>query len=139
MSAPVGSADSAKHGAYNDLFGMGVIVPSISAACEAAFPGSSKKGLSMGINVKSAGQFWDLTTFRWEGLDWTREIIVSRLCWLGVGLGLALLAAIFFRRFDPAREGSRRALKVVKAAGTTRSRSKTALFLSWRTLRLSIH
>ena len=68
----------------------------------------------MGINVKSSGQFWDLTTFRWEGLDWTREIIVIRLCWLGVGLGLALLAAVFFRRFDPAREGSRRARRVAR-------------------------
>ena len=105
---------NAGHGAYYDLFGMGVVVPSISAACEAAFPGSGKNSLSMGINVKTSGQFWDLTTFRWEGLAWTREIIASRLWWLGVGLGLALLAAFFFRRFDPAREGSRRTPKPVK-------------------------
>jgi hypothetical protein len=65
----------------------------------------------MGINVKSTGEYWDLTTFRWEGLDWTPAIILTRLSWLGVGLGLALLAAIFFRRFDPAREGSRRSRK----------------------------
>ena len=111
LSAPITRLDSAGHGSYNDLFGMGVVVPSISVACEVAFPGSGKTGLSMGINFKTSGQFWDLNTFRWEGLDWTREIIVSRLCWLGVGLGLALLAAVFFRRFDPAREGSKRALK----------------------------
>lgn len=114
LSTPMARLDSARYGAYNDLFGMGVVVPSISAACEAAFPGSSKTGLSMGINFKSAGQFWDLNTFRWDGLHWTREIILGRLWWLGVGLGLALLAAVFFRRFDPAREGSRRAAKVVK-------------------------
>ena len=65
-----------------------------------------KTSLNLGINFKGAGQYWDLTTFRWEGLDWTREIILGRLFWLGVGLGLALLAALFFRRFDPAREGS---------------------------------
>jgi hypothetical protein len=114
LSSPITRLDSARHGgAYNDLFGMGVIVPSISAACEAAFPGSSKAGLSMGINFKTSGNFWDLSTFRWEGLDWTREIIVSRLCWLSAGLGLALLAALFFRRFDPAQEASRRASKAV--------------------------
>lgn len=111
LSTPIARLDGAKSGAYNDLFGMGVVVPSITAACEAAFPGSSKAGLSMGINIKTAGKFWDLTTFRWEGLDWTRQVMLSRLWWLGVGLGLALLAALFFRRFDPAREGSRRTSK----------------------------
>jgi hypothetical protein len=113
LSTPI-ARDKGVHGSYNDLFGTGVVVPSITAACEAAFPGSTKTGLSMGINVKASGQFWDLTTFRWEGLDWTGQIIVGRLCWLGVGLGLALLAAVFFRRFDPAREGSRRATKVTQ-------------------------
>jgi len=112
LSMRLGRTDD-PHAASNDLFGMGIVVPSISSACEAAFPGSTKgKGFSMGINFKTGGQFWDLNTFRWEGLDWTREIIVGRLWWVGVGLGLALLAAVFFRRFDPARERSRRARKV---------------------------
>jgi hypothetical protein len=114
LSTPIARVDSARHGAYNDLFGMGGVVPSITAACEDAFPGSSKTGLSMGINVKTSGQFWDLSTFRWDGLDWTNEIIISRLCWLGVGLGLALLAAVFFRRFDPARERSQQTTKAAK-------------------------
>ena len=114
LSMRLGRTDD-PHAASDDLFGMGIVVPSISSACEAAFPGSTTgKGFSMGVNFKTGGQFWDLNTFRWDGLDWTREIIVSRLWWLGVGLGLALLAAVFFRRFDPAREGSRRASKVVK-------------------------
>ncbi|MEY2489405.1 MAG: hypothetical protein QOC70_1347 [Verrucomicrobiota bacterium] len=111
LSMRLGRADD-PHAASNDLFGMGIVVPSISSACEAAFPGSTAgKGFSMGVNFKTSGQFWDLNTFRWEGLDWTREIILSRLWWVGVGLGLALLAAVFFRRFDPAREGSRRTSK----------------------------
>jgi hypothetical protein len=114
LSMRLGRTDD-PHAASNDLFGMGIVVPSISAACEVAFPGSTMgKGFSLGINFKTGGQFWDLTTFRWEGLHWTREIILSRLWWLGVGLGIALLAAVFFRRFDPARESSRRALKVAR-------------------------
>jgi hypothetical protein len=114
LSAPIARLDKGVHGSYNDLFGTGALVPSITAACEAAFPGSNKTGLNLGINVKDSGKFWDLTTFRWEGLAWTRQVIVSRLWWLGVGLGLALLAAVFFRRFDPARERSRQTIKVAK-------------------------
>jgi hypothetical protein len=114
LSAPIARLDKGVHGSYNDLFGTGTLVPSITAACEAAFPGSNKTGLNLGINVKESGKFWDLTTFRWDGLAWTRPVIVSRLWWLGVGLGLALLAAVFFRRFDPARERSRRASKAAQ-------------------------
>jgi hypothetical protein len=104
------------HAQSNDLFGTGLLVPGIAAACEAAFPGSTlgKTSFNLGLNFKDSGQYWDLTTFRWEGLTWTREIVLGRLLWLGVSLGIALLAAVFFRRFDPAREGSRRAPKVVK-------------------------
>ena len=161
LSAPVVRLDTKTHGAYNDLFGMGVVVPSITDACETAFPSSTKSGgLSMGINVKSSGKFWDLTTFRWEGLDWTWKIIVSRLLWLGVGLGLALLAAIFFRRFDPSREGSKRASKVAEQAAQpeviedrvvpdrartvtlhplTKSPRFSFLFMVWAELRLALH
>ncbi len=114
LSMRLGRTDD-PHAASNDLFGMGIVVPSISSACEAAFPGSTTgKGFSMGINFKTSGQFWDLNTFRWDGLNWRRDIILSRLWWLAVALGLALLAAVFFRRFDPAREGSRRARKMAK-------------------------
>jgi len=118
LSAPIARLDKGVHGSYNDLFGTGVLVPSITAACEAAFPDSNKTGLNLGINVKDSGKFWDLTTFRWDGLAWTRQVIVSRLCWLGVGLGLALFAAVFFRRFDPARERSKQTKKVSKLPST---------------------
>lgn len=113
LSIRLGGGD-ALHSQSNDLFGLGIIMPAIAAACEAAFPGSTmgKATFNLGINFKSAGQYWDVTTFRWQGLSWTQEIVVSRLWWLGVALGLALLAALFFRRFDPARERWRRASNV---------------------------
>ena len=116
LSIRAGGTDNL-HVQSNDLFGTGVLIPGIAAACEAAFPGSTsgKTGFNLGLNFKDSGQYWDLTTFRWDGLHWTREVIVSRLWWLGVGLGLALLAAVFFRRFDPARERSKRALEVAKS------------------------
>jgi hypothetical protein len=108
LSSPAGRARQLEHSAHYDLFGFDILLPSISQACEAAFPGSNEKGMSIGINARSGGQFWDLSTFNWNGINWTQEIVISRIYWLGVGLGLALVAAIFFRRFDPAREKSKR-------------------------------
>ena len=146
----------------NDLFGMGVIMPSLATACEAAFPGSTvgKTSFNLGINFKSAGQYWDLTTFRWEGLSWTGEIILGRLWWVAVSLGLALLAAVFFRRFDPAKERSKRSRKrtkeatqpglaedqdtgapvhVAKLHPLTKPRRFSFLFMVWAELRLALH
>ena len=114
LSMRLGRIDD-PHAASNDLFGMGTVVPSISAACETAYPGcTAGKGFSMGINFKTAGQLWDLNTFRWDGLSWTGEIIFKRFLWLGLSLGLALLAALFFRRFDPAKERSKKSKKQPK-------------------------
>lgn len=41
--------------------------------------------------------------FHWEGMDWTPEILLSRLLWIGIAVGLTLAAAVFFDRFDPSR------------------------------------
>jgi len=41
--------------------------------------------------------------FVWRGLEWTSGIALGRLFWLGVAVAIALLAALFFDRFDPAR------------------------------------
>ena len=50
-------------------------------------------------------------TFLWNGFDWTTEVVLSRILWVAVAAALALLASLFFHRFDPAYErGSRRKL-----------------------------
>lgn len=59
------------------------------------------------------------TTFTWEGIDWTAGVIAGRLGYAATAMGLALLAALPFGRFDPAREGARRAPKA-KADGKRR-------------------
>jgi len=43
-------------------------------------------------------------TFVWNGIDWTPRVIAVRLLWVAVAAGFALLASVFFHRFDPARE-----------------------------------
>jgi hypothetical protein len=117
LSTRMGGGDPLRSPA-NDLFGLGAIMPSLARACEAAFPGSTlgKTSFNLGINIKGAGEYWDLTTFRWEGLSWTPEIILGRLFWVAVGLALALLAAVFFHRFDPAKERSKRSRQKSEAA-----------------------
>jgi hypothetical protein len=42
--------------------------------------------------------------FYWSGVDWTNSILAGRLLWMLVAVGLALVASVFFHRFDPAYE-----------------------------------
>jgi ABC-type transport system involved in multi-copper enzyme maturation permease subunit len=42
-------------------------------------------------------------TFVWEGSGWKLEAILERVIWLGIAGAVALVAAIPFDRFDPAR------------------------------------
>jgi hypothetical protein len=46
-------------------------------------------------------------TFLWNGVDWTPYLLAGRLAWVAAGLAVALLASVFFHRFDPARESVR--------------------------------
>ena len=88
--------------------GFSFAVPGLNSACVAAFPdcASAHNTFSLGFNFKGDGQLWDLTLFPWEGIHWTFGLILGRMIWVGVALALALLAAVFFHRFDPAREKS---------------------------------
>ena len=61
-------------------------------------------------------------TFLWTGIQWNRDLLLSRAFLLGIALIPALLAAIFFDRFDPARAGwlsakSAKPTKKLKAGG----------------------
>lgn len=116
LSIPLAVHDSLAGHPYSDLIGSGILLPDLMAACRATYPGCGNSGnLSMGLNFKAPGQYWDLTTFRWEGIHWAPEIILGRLMWLGVAVAIAMLAAVFFRRFDPAREGLRLTRKQKRA------------------------
>jgi hypothetical protein len=43
------------------------------------------------------------STFVWEGIDWTGTILLERVMWAAIAIGIVLIAAIPFDRFDPAR------------------------------------
>ena len=47
----------------------------------------------------------ELVRFTWSGMEWTGGMLAERLAWIGVAVVVALLAALPFDRFDPARSG----------------------------------
>jgi hypothetical protein len=97
-----------------DPLGMSALKSSIVSALQSAslpYDGSFGVGYaalegSMAEWVESASGYvavGDLRVFRWEGIAWTADMLVARLAWLCAGAAIALTAAVFFRRFDPAR------------------------------------
>lgn len=42
--------------------------------------------------------------FVWRGLNWNWALVAGRTLWAGLAIVLAMIAAVFFHRFDPARE-----------------------------------
>jgi len=58
-------------------------------------------------------------TFLWAGFHWTASVLLSRFTMLAVAAILALLASLFFDRFDPARGFGLKANKLPKAKKST--------------------
>jgi len=56
-------------------------------------------------------------TFLWTGIQWTPALVLSRAMFFAIALALALLAAVFFDRFDPSRAGWFHAKKPKRALG----------------------
>ncbi len=66
-------------------------------------------------------------TFPWNGIDWTVNVLLVRLLWIGVAAGIALLASLFFHRFDPARTWRKhRAQPAPSPSETSLSEERTA-------------
>jgi hypothetical protein len=84
------------------LFGMNVVVSQVNAAARAAYP-DHPIWSSVGINPKEDV----VQILHWEGVRWTAWLLLQRLSWVGLALGLALVAALPFDRFDPARRRRR--------------------------------
>jgi hypothetical protein len=85
-----------------DPLGIDVFRASLYAGANAAFPNEAIG--SLGIAGFANAQY---KVFNWSGLDWTPGIIAGRWLWAVIGLGLILLSAVWFARFDPSREGLR--------------------------------
>ena len=83
------------------LSGLASVWPSVYQACSA-----SSENCRVGWQIDiGAEPLLNLPTFRYGGVPWTAEIIWPRLAWIVVAVAVALLAALFFHRFDPSRIG----------------------------------
>lgn len=93
-----------------DPWGIGVLASAMKRDAAAAFPDyTGSFGLGGGLATGP------VQTFVWEGMHWTAGILLGRMLWLGAAIGLGLLAALFFRRFDPAATKIRRTRATVEA------------------------
>lgn len=88
--------------AANDLWGVQVIIASMIKGTATAFPDYQGS-----VSIGAASLQAPLETFIWSGIHWTSKIIFRRMLWMGAALGVALFAALFFRRFDPAPQKSK--------------------------------
>ncbi len=99
LATPIIASENNRSSLF-DWAGLSIIWSSIGAA--AKLPANHFSfSLSIG-NQAHAG-----STFQWNGVQWTAELILARLSWIVVALALALLAALLFDRFDPSKERTR--------------------------------
>jgi hypothetical protein len=105
-------AVSEKSGA-DDFAGFFVIAHSMQDALKKVYPAYNG---SFSLNIGDTDQI--TKRFVWTGVDWTAGIILQRMLWVLAALAIALIASLFFRRFDPASGWSlRKAKKISVAAG----------------------
>jgi hypothetical protein len=96
----------------DDPSGIQLLYRSTRAALHASDPNDSTKfAFQLSIGGDHAYR-----TFVWNGIDWTPKILLVRLLWVAAAIALALLASVFFHRFDPAKEWMRRRTAVLPAS-----------------------
>jgi hypothetical protein len=93
---PPGSANR-PYNPWADFAGWRLIGGSVSQAAKAAYP-ESGGGFAFSITYLPNPHI-----FVWNGIDWTADILLSRLFFLLLAVGIGLLAAVFFDRFNPSR------------------------------------
>lgn len=83
---------------FLDFTGFGLVAERILNAAKLAYPGI-KGGFSFQIlNSISAPQ-----RFHYEGIDWTASVLLPRIFFMLIALGLTLLASAFFDRFNASK------------------------------------
>jgi hypothetical protein len=83
---------------FADFTGLVSVMGQMEARLHAIDP-LYKGGSSFGIgDLNSTNR-----VFLWTGLEWNSIILLSRAMWVGIAAAVALLASIFFDRFDPSR------------------------------------
>jgi hypothetical protein len=95
----------------DDPTGLQLLYRSTRAALHAA---DSHNPADFQFNLTIGGPS-AVRTFVWIGIDWTARILLFRFLWVAIAVALALLASIFFHRFDPAKEWFKRRTPTLSA------------------------
>ena len=82
-----------------DPMGFAVVSRSMMDAARQVIPGY-KDNFALDISTAHVQLAAGL---RWQGVEWTRQIVELRFAWFAAAIVIALLAALFFHRFDSAR------------------------------------
>jgi hypothetical protein len=87
-----------------DPMGMRLLFRSTQAALHALHPDSPVNSrFSLTIGGEHA-----VRSFLWNGIEWDAHGVLLRLLWVAISIAIALLASLFFHRFDPARDWRRK-------------------------------
>ncbi len=96
---------------FPDPFGLGAVSTRMYAEMNDRFGAAHRNFVFGGMPDETATR-----TIVWPGMHWTSSVVLGQLVWLLVAVGLALLAALFFDRFDPSRGRARVRKEKGKAA-----------------------
>jgi ABC-type transport system involved in multi-copper enzyme maturation permease subunit len=107
-----------------DPLGSSIFHASLHAGASAAFPNDAIGLFAVGGGITTS----QIKVFNWPGLAWTPGLVAEQWLWAVVGLGLVLLSAAWFARFDPSREGLRRARRKTEEAEEGESSAPRKLF-----------
>jgi hypothetical protein len=86
----------------DDFAGLHIFYGSMKSALRKVDPTVGSGGFNFTIGSEHAYR-----SFVWTGVDWTPKMLIGRLLWLLAAVAIALLASVFFHRFDPAFEWKR--------------------------------
>ncbi len=102
---------------FLDLLGINSVIEHMKNAAHAVYP-EAKLGTTMGFVDVVGMEKQKILLFRWDGFDWTTEIFIHKLIWVALAVFLVFIAALLFRRFDPAGE------KLVSKSKKTKTQEK---------------
>ncbi|WBW97167.1 hypothetical protein [Oceanirhabdus sp. W0125-5] len=79
---------------FYDISGFTILSDRLKMATMDVFPQYTGKNFSVGFEA----QLTNIKTFVWSGEGWSKEILLSRLFWIGVAIVIVLIATLIFRR-----------------------------------------
>jgi hypothetical protein len=85
---------------FTDYTGIASVVSQMQAQVRGIDPTYNNTA-----SLSAGGQNATTRTFPWAGLNWTPALILSRAMLFALAVLIAMLAALFFDRFDPSRRG----------------------------------